>query len=72
MITIALSKGKLLEPAMALFRRAGYVSKGVSPGSRRLIIECLDKDLTFMIIRPSDVPTDVEYGAGDRVKWSAL
>jgi len=65
MITIALSKGKLLEPAMELFRKAGYVSKGLSPGSRRLIIECSEKDLTFMIIRPSDVPTYVEYGAAD-------
>ena len=65
MITVALSKGKLLEPAMELFRKAGYVSKGLSPGSRRLIIECPEKDLTFMIIRPSDVPTYVEYGAAD-------
>ena len=50
---------------MELFRNAGYVSKGLSPGSRRLIIECPEKDLIFMIIRPSDVPTYVEYGAAD-------
>jgi len=65
MITVALSKGKLLEPAIALFRRAGYAGKSVSAESRRLIIECPEKDLTFMIIRPSDVPTYVEYGAAD-------
>lgn len=65
MITVALSKGKLLEPAVALFRKAGYVSNALSPGSRRLIIECPEKDLTFMIVRPSDVPTYVEYGAAD-------
>ncbi len=65
MITIALSKGKLLEPAIALFRKAGYVSKGLSPGSRRLVFECPEKDARLMIIRPSDVPTYVEYGAAD-------
>ncbi len=50
---------------MELFRKAGYAGKSLSPGSRRLIIECPEKDLTFMIIRPSDVPTYVEYGAAD-------
>ena len=65
MITVALSKGKLLEPAIALFRKAGYAGKSISAESRRLIIECPEKDLTFMIIRPSDVPTYVEYGAAD-------
>jgi len=72
MITVALSKGKLLEPAIALFKKAGYAGKNLSADSRRLIIECPEKDLTFMIIRPSDVPTYVEYGAADVVTWSAL
>jgi ATP phosphoribosyltransferase len=65
MITVALSKGKLLEPAIALFKKAGYAAKSVSAESRRLIIECPEQDVTFMIIRPSDVPTYVEYGAAD-------
>ncbi len=65
MITVALSKGKLLEPAIALFKKAGYAAKNVSAESRRLIIECPDQKVTFMIIRPSDVPTYVEYGAAD-------
>ena len=65
MIAVALSKGKLLEPAIELFRKSGYASKSVSADSRRLIIECPEKDLVFMIIRPSDVPTYVEYGAAD-------
>ncbi len=65
MITVALSKGKLLEPAMALFKKAGYAGRSVSAESRRLIIECPEQNVTFMIIRPSDVPTYVEYGAAD-------
>ena len=72
MITVALSKGKLLEPAIALFKKAGYAGKSLSAGSRRLIIECPDMGVTLMIVRPSDVPTYVEYGAGDVVMWSAL
>ena len=65
MITVALSKGKLLEPAIALFKKAGYAGKSLSADSRRLIIECPERNLTLMIVRPSDVPTYVEYGAAD-------
>lgn len=65
MITIALSKGKLLEPTLALLQRAGYASRGLSPDSRRLVFECPDAGATLLIVRPSDVPTYVEYGAAD-------
>jgi ATP phosphoribosyltransferase len=64
-LAIALSKGKLLEPALALFKRAGLAPKDVSPDSRRLIFEHPASGTTLMIIRPSDVPTYVEYGAVD-------
>lgn len=37
----------------------------VSAESRRLIIECPNQNVTLMIVRPSDVPTYVEYGAAD-------
>ncbi|WP_447974186.1 ATP phosphoribosyltransferase [Nitrospira sp. Kam-Ns4a] len=65
MLTIALSKGKLLEPALALLTRAGYASKAQSADSRRLVFTCPDADATLLIVRPSDVPTYVEYGAAD-------
>ncbi len=64
-LAIALSKGKLLEPALDLFRRVGLAPKDVSPDSRRLIFEHPASGTTLMIIRPSDVPTYVEYGAVD-------
>ncbi|MEK6694074.1 MAG: ATP phosphoribosyltransferase [Nitrospirota bacterium] len=64
-LAIALSKGKLLEPALALFKRVGLAPKDVSPDSRRLIFEHPASGTTLMIIRPSDVPTYVEYGAVD-------
>jgi len=64
MITVALSKGKLLEPAIALFRRTGLTNGDLSVDSRRLVFPC-DNDITLLIVRPSDVPTYVEYGAAD-------
>jgi ATP phosphoribosyltransferase len=64
-LTIALPKGKLLEPALELFARVGLISKKISPESRRLIFEQPASRMTIMIIRPSDVPTYVEYGAVD-------
>ncbi|TAL08846.1 MAG: ATP phosphoribosyltransferase [Nitrospirae bacterium] len=64
-LTIALSKGKLLEPALELFRRVGLAPKDIAPDSRRLIFEHPASGTTLMIIRPSDVPTYVEHGAVD-------
>jgi ATP phosphoribosyltransferase len=65
MMTVALSKGKLLEYALDLFQRAGFTSGGLSAESRSLVIPCYDQDMTLLIVRPSDVPTYVEYGAAD-------
>jgi ATP phosphoribosyltransferase len=64
-LTIALSKGKLLEPALDLLVRVGLLSKKISKESRRLVFENPASRTTIMIIRPSDVPTYVEYGAVD-------
>ncbi|MEP6887702.1 MAG: ATP phosphoribosyltransferase [Nitrospirales bacterium] len=65
MMTVALSKGKLLEYALDLFQRAGFTNGALSADSRRLVIPCHDQDMTLLIVRPSDVPTYVEYGAAD-------
>jgi ATP phosphoribosyltransferase len=65
MITIALSKGKLLPPTLELLKRAGYAGNGLSAESRRLVFTYPDQDLTLLIVRPSDIPTYVEYGAAD-------
>ncbi|WP_447599312.1 ATP phosphoribosyltransferase [Nitrospira sp. Nam80] len=65
MLTIALSKGKLLDPILALFSEAGYHSETLAKGSRKLVFRCSGSDVTFLIVRPSDVPTYVEYGAAD-------
>jgi ATP phosphoribosyltransferase len=64
-VTIALSKGKLLSPTLALFRQAGYSGYHVQDGDRRLILEFPDHGHRILIVRPSDVPVYVEYGAAD-------
>jgi ATP phosphoribosyltransferase len=65
MLTIALSKGKLIEPTLELFRRAGYDVSPLAGGSRRLVLPCPEIQTNFLIVRPSDVPTYVEYGGAD-------
>jgi len=64
-ITIALSKGKLLDPTLKLFRQAGYAGYHVQEDDRRLILEYPEHGHRVLIVRPSDVPTYVEYGAAD-------
>ena len=64
-LTIALSKGKLFEPAMELLVRVGLISRKIAGESRRLVFENPASGTTIMIVRPSDVPTYVEYGAVD-------
>ncbi len=64
-ITIALSKGKLLDPTLELFRQAGYTGYHVRPDDRRLILEFPEHGHRVLIVRPSDVPAYVEYGAAD-------
>lgn len=64
-IAIALPKGRLLTPILALFEGIGFSCvKGFSD-SRRLICEDRDRQLRFLILRPGDIPTYVERGAAD-------
>lgn len=65
MLTVALCKGKLIEPTLELFARAGYGAVRPGADSRRLLIPCPEIGMTFLIVRPADVPTYVEHGAAD-------
>jgi len=65
MLTVALCKGKLIEPTLELFTRAGYGAAKLATNSRRLMFPCPEIGMTFLIVRPTDVPTYVEYGAAD-------
>jgi ATP phosphoribosyltransferase len=73
-LTVALPKGRLLEPAAKLFRRQGWRCD-LGNGSRQLLVtECNESSsqsaptggtLRFLLVKPADVPVYVEYGAAD-------
>jgi ATP phosphoribosyltransferase len=65
MLTVALCKGKLIQPTLELFVKAGYDAAKAATDSRRLVFPCPEIGMTFLVIRPTDVPTYVEYGAAD-------
>lgn len=65
-LTVALAKGRLLDPALELFRRAGYApARDGEPDSRRLLVPAASGDLTFLFVKPADVPVYVESGSAD-------
>lgn len=64
-LTIALAKGRMQEDALALFARAGIVVAESELNSRRLILASTDGRYNFILVKPSDVPTYVEYGVAD-------
>jgi len=65
MLTIALSKGRLAEQAIELLENAGYDCTAAKDKSRKLILEDEKAGLRFIMAKPADVPTYVEYGAAD-------
>jgi len=65
MITLAVSKGRLLEEALPMLRAMGIAPTEDPEKSRRLIISTERADLRLLIVRASDVPTYVQYGAAE-------
>ena len=79
-LTVALPKGRLLEPAAELFRRQGWRCD-LGNGSRQLLVtegkynvslretaqsaSTRGDTLRFLLVKPGDVPVYVEYGAAD-------
>ena len=64
-LTIALSKGRIFKETLPLLAHAGIVPKDDPETSRKLILDTNRDDVKLVIIRASDVPTYVEYGAAD-------
>lgn len=64
-ITIALSKGRILEEGLPLLARAGIAPTDDPARSRKLILDTNQPDVKIVIIRAADVPTYVQYGAAD-------
>jgi len=64
-LTMALSKGRIFEETLPLLKAAGIEVTEDPETSRKLIIGTSDPGLRIIIVRASDVPTYVEYGAAD-------
>jgi ATP phosphoribosyltransferase len=64
-LTIAISKGRILDEALPLLARADIVPTEDPAASRKLILDTNRPELKLFIIRAADVPTYVEHGAAD-------
>src|SRR5690606_28811743 len=64
-ITIAVPKGRILGPLCALLDRAGWGSDALRADDRRLVRNDERSGLRYLLLKPDDVPTYVEYGTAD-------
>ena len=66
-LTLALPRGRILDEALPLFKRAGFDLGAAEKAraGRRLIIPIEAHNLRVLIVRDTDVPVYVEHGAAD-------
>ena len=64
-ITLAVSKGRIIAETLPLLASAGIEVAEDPETSRKLIVATSDPALRLIIVRASDVPTYVQYGAAD-------
>jgi len=62
-IILALPKGRILDEAAAVFKRAGYDLSPILGDSRKLVFEC--GPVRVLVLRNSDIATYVAHGAAD-------
>ena len=65
MLTIALSKGRILDQTLPLLEKAGISISKSELESRKLILDTNLNDVKVIVIRASDVPVFVQHGAAD-------
>jgi len=65
MLTIALSKGRILDQTIPLLKKAGLSVSVKELKSRKLILDTNLEDVKVIVIRASDVPVFVQHGSAD-------
>src|SRR5580704_2338638 len=65
MLTVALPKGRVLRAVAPLLARAGADAQVLLADDRSLVREMPMAGLRFLLLKPDDVPTYVDYGAAD-------
>ncbi len=64
-LTIALAKGRILPPTLELLERAGVGCGRLREKTRKLVFSLDEFKLRFIMAKPTDIPTYVEYGTAD-------
>jgi ATP phosphoribosyltransferase len=64
-LVIAVSKGRILDDALPLLARVGIAATDDPAISRKLVLDTRQPGVRLLIVRATDVPTYVEYGAAD-------
>jgi ATP phosphoribosyltransferase len=64
-LTIAVPKGRILKVLIPLLERANVPAECLVAEDRRLVRESDDGSVRFLLLKPDDVPTYVEYGSAD-------
>ncbi|HVW25318.1 MAG TPA: ATP phosphoribosyltransferase [Polyangiaceae bacterium] len=64
-LTVAIPKGRVQKQLVPLLDRAGLAASSLLADDRTLIRVTEDQRLRFLLLKPDDVPTYVEYGAAD-------
>ena len=64
-VTIAISKGRIMEESVPLLKKVGLTPLEEVESTRKLIVPTENPNVRLLIIRASDVPTYVQYGAAD-------
>ena len=64
-LTVALAKGRLATLAMDIFTSIGMDCSEMKEKSRKLVFTDEKNKMKFILVKASDVPTYVEYGAAD-------
>jgi len=64
-ITIALSKGRIFKDTLPLLKRAGIEPLEDADSTRKLILDTNHENVKLVLIRATDVPTYVQWGAAD-------
>ena len=65
MITLALSKGRIFDETLPMLAAAGIEVTEDPEKSRKLILATNQPDVRVVLVRPSDVPTYVQWGGAD-------
>ena len=64
-LTIALTKGRILQETLPLLKAAGIEPLEDMEKSRKLVFETTQPDVRLLLLRGADVPTYVQFGAAD-------